>query len=602
MVVRIRCVHCGQRFRETESVLGRTIPCPACGQWLKVEAGLTLSGEATFARVSAAEVPKAPPKKAERKKEEEPSFWRNPAPYIGLAAIAAIVIAFVIVLGHESEPLTTTPTPGKTTESAAGPAEDASPQTASAGQPPEAPGPRVGEPSEVPEKPEPAPSEASSGPSGQATPPGPAATGQAPGPAEPGDTEPSPSETTPAPSPDSGDTTAPAGLSAQDIFKRSSPAVVQVVVRDQDLNAIGQGSGFLVSSDGLVVTNHHVVSKAAFATVVLPSRATLFVQGVLAFDADADLAILKVNGADLPYVRLASKEKFPEVGARVYAIGSPKGLSNTLSEGLVSGLRQESQDLRLIQTTAAISPGSSGGPLLNAEGHVVGVTTMILVGEGAQNLNFAVPAANIYRLLERARGAQPQPLASAGGRPLGTQASKELQEAWDAIEDERWGDAVETIQRLRQREPDNPQVYFVLGLLHVRLGNYDLALETFTQQVRLAPDEGAGYFGQGIAYHNLSRYAEAVTSFRKGIRLTPNFWSGHLYLGMSLYELGRYRECVDACKEAIRLRPDASFAYYHLGLAYIAMRDRQQALQAYRTLLQLDPPLAARLRSELYEP
>ena len=328
----------------------------------------------------------------------------------------------------------------------------------------------------------------------------------------------------------------------------------------------------------------------------------IFDEGVLALDEDADLAVLKVNGSSLPYLKLAPKGRFPEVGSRVYAIGNPQGLSNTLSEGLVSGLRDEPKNLKLIQTTAAISSGSSGGPLLDAVGNVVGVTTASLAGPLTQNLNFAVPATNVYAILEKASGGKPRPLASAGGQPLDEKASEDLSEAWAAIGDERWSDAVGIIQRLRQREPNNPQVLYVLGWLHLRLGNNDLAIEAFRDQVRLAPREGAGHFGLGVAYRGLERHNEAVSSLRTAVRLAPNFAPAHVCLGMNLHELGRHRESVDACKLAIRLRPDLALAYYYLGLDYVALGDRQQAVQSYRALLQLDAQLASQLRTHLYGP
>ncbi|MFO8014130.1 MAG: trypsin-like peptidase domain-containing protein [Phycisphaerae bacterium] len=623
MVVRIRCIHCDHRFRETEAVLGRSIPCPACGQWLKVEPGLTLSGEATFARVSAGEPPKPQPKAPKPKRQDEPSLWRNPALWIGLATMAALVIVFISVLGHEPEPFEASSPERETPEETTIPADVASEKRPTADEPAEPPDSSAASPSETAGEPGPQPSGAPSEQPDESAPAAQAeATGESPAaqptedepPADeaPTSTEPRTPQAEPGPEPETDaesqvappteDKQAKTGLSAGDIFKRSAPAVVQIVVRDQNLKAIGQGSGFLVSSDGVVVTNHHVVNNAAFATVVLPSKATLFAEGVLALDEDADLAVLKVNGSGLPYLKLAAGNAFPEVGSRVYAIGSPRGLANSLSEGLVSGLRDQGGDLKFIQTTTPFSKGSSGGPLLDADGRVVGVTTIVGVGPDVQNLNFAVPARKVRRILARADGSQPQPLASAGGQPLDGQASAELQEAWQAIADERWSEAVDVIQRLRRREPENPQVYFVLGFLHVRLGNNDLALEAFENQVRLAPNQATGHVGLGMAYYGLQRYREAISSLRKAVRAAPNFWPAHTWLGMSLYASGRYRESVDACKEAIRLRPDAALAYYQLGLSYVALRDRRQATQAYRTLLQLDPGMAAELRTKLYGP
>jgi len=436
------------------------------------------------------------------------------------------------------------------------------------------------------ESPQPEPEESATPPASK-TPQSPTPQATPPQPAKP------PQTTTESPG------ASPKASSAQALFKEASPAVVRIVVRDEDFKQIGLGSGFLVTRDGWVVTNHHVVAKARFATVVLPSQATLFVEGVLALNEEADLAVLKVNGRDLPYLKLSPKGKTFAVGTQVYAIGNPQGLSNTLSEGLISGVRPLPHGLTLLQTTAAISPGSSGGPLLDAGGDVVGVTSASLAGPDVQNLNFAVPADKVRQVLVKAGEGKPQPLASAGGRPLDRQASKDLQDVWTAMGDERWRDAVSIIQRLREKAPSNPLVWFMLGWLHLRLGNHDLALEAFREEVRLAPEEALGHFGLGMAYHDLKRYAESVAALQASVRMSPNFFPTRVYLGMALYSTGRFAESVAACKAAIRLRPDEALAYYYLGLDYVAMRDRTRAFQAYQTLSKLAPDLAADLRSSI---
>jgi hypothetical protein len=156
-------------------------------------------------------------------------------------------------------------------------------------------------------------------------------------------------------------------LSADEVFAKASPAVVRVEVHDSQFQLIGQGSGFLVSEDGLIATNHHVVQSAYFAHVILNDGTKYPVEGVAALDRNADLALLQIKGLQLPVLKVATTD-LPQVGARVYAIGNPKGLINSLSDGLISGHRKRDDDVTLIQTTVPISPGSSGGPLLSDDG------------------------------------------------------------------------------------------------------------------------------------------------------------------------------------------------------------------------------------------
>ncbi len=182
------------------------------------------------------------------------------------------------------------------------------------------------------------------------------------------------------------------------IYRRCSPAVVQLIVRDRRGRTICTGSGFVVSTRGLIATTYHVVEKAQTADVILEDKTKLAVMGVAAADTDCDIAIVKVAGqVDVEPLVLAGPD-LPPVGAKVFAIGNPLELANTLSDGLVSGHRVIHR-MTMIQTTAPINPGSSGGPLLRDDGKVVGVTTSRF--EGAQNLNFAVSASHVATLLRQ---------------------------------------------------------------------------------------------------------------------------------------------------------------------------------------------------------
>jgi len=423
-----------------------------------------------------------------------------------------------------------------------------------------------------------------------------------------------------------------AALSAEQVFSRVSPAVVRVVVRDREFKEIGLGSGFFVTADGLLVTNHHVVRGAEFATVLRADGSTLFVDGVLALDEDHDLAVLKVGGTGLPCLEVAPAAAAPPpVGSRVYAIGNPKGLTNTLSEGLVSGIRQEGGEVRAIQTTAAISPGSSGGPLVDSQGRVIGVVTAYLAG--GQGLNFAVPAAAVRALLAKAAGGKPAPLASAGGKPLDRKATQELDAAWAAMDEKRWSDATQIIVGLRGRDPENPFVWSALGYLYAELGNHELAVEAYKTAIRLKPDLAVAYYDLGVtygemgrhaeaveayktairlkpddadAYNNLGviysermgRHAEAVEAFKTAIRLKPDYAKAYYNVGVIYGErMGRHAEAVEAFKTAIRLKPDYALAYSSLGAAYVVMGNRAEALQTYETLRRLDPALARKLRA-----
>lgn len=149
-----------------------------------------------------------------------------------------------------------------------------------------------------------------------------------------------------------------------------------------------QGSGFLVDPRGLILTNQHVIRDARSATVKLASGDVYERVSILAEDDRRDIAVLQIAGFDLPTLPLGNSDSV-RIGAPVVLIGSPLGLENTVSTGIVSGRRQEQAGYQLLQVTAPASQGSSGGAVLTADGQVIGIAaSQIRTG---QNLNFAVP-------------------------------------------------------------------------------------------------------------------------------------------------------------------------------------------------------------------
>jgi serine protease Do len=205
---------------------------------------------------------------------------------------------------------------------------------------------------------------------------------------------------------------APAAAPAQvpleptEIAAQAQAATVQIRSLDRDGRRIGSGTGFVISADGMIVTNLHVVRRAHTLQIDLPTgeerRDVLFVAG----DPGHDVAILKLSAEGHPWLPLREAPE-AEVGQRIYTMGHPLGQTATFSDGLVSALRTV-QDVDLIQITAPISAGSSGGPVMNEAGEVIGVATMML--RGGQNLNFAVPVRYVRPLLEQ--GTAPRPFAA----------------------------------------------------------------------------------------------------------------------------------------------------------------------------------------------
>lgn len=184
-------------------------------------------------------------------------------------------------------------------------------------------------------------------------------------------------------------------LSASQVSAAASSAVFYVEVYDVEHTAIASGSGFFIDPAGIGVTNYHVLDGASYATLTMTNGVRCEIRDILYYDTDWDIAIFQVHSTEsgsplgqLPYLQLALQGSVHN-GDTVYAIGSPFGLQNTITNGIVSNRDRILEGRALFQISAPISPGSSGGALLNEYGEVIGINSSGLA-EG-QNINFAIP-------------------------------------------------------------------------------------------------------------------------------------------------------------------------------------------------------------------
>ena len=223
-----------------------------------------------------------------------------------------------------------------------------------------------------------------------------------------------------------------------DLFRRTSPSVVHITTLEtqRDLFSMnvqqvprGAGTGFVWDDQGHVVTNYHVIQGGSSARVTLADQSSYPAKLVGAFP-DRDLAVLRIEvpAAKLPPIPLGSSRDLL-VGQRVFAIGNPFGLDQSLTTGIVSALNREIESFNqrtirgVIQTDAAINPGNSGGPLLDSAGRLVGVNTQIASPSGASaGIGFAIPADEVNRIVPRlirdGRYLRPAIGVTAGGSGL----------------------------------------------------------------------------------------------------------------------------------------------------------------------------------------
>lgn len=371
----------------------------------------------------------------------------------------------------------------------------------------------------------------------------------------------------------------PRTLSAEELFKKVSPSVFVVLSLDASNQPIEQGSAVVIRVEKLppknsiaarfsmpaclLITNYHVIKDGVSFEVRQGARkwpATL-----VATNPDNDVAELRVEKLDVAPMPMRSFSSLA-IGEHVYAIGAPEGLELTLSEGLISSLRQSGTD-RVIQTTAAISPGSSGGGLFDTSGRLVGITVAYL--KEGQNLNFALPTDSLSSVRSATQWAD-----------LGSRASEDGHRYWKSANDDRalksYKAAVDDYRQAARLNPEDEVVWRGLG----EAASGEASALEFSP--KLSPQ-------QSLADQDSAR-EEAINAYQKAVHLSrddANVWWG---LGFTLSEYGSTADGVNALKNALRLDPSNIYHWEFLARDYCVLGQDNDALTAFATARALMKP------------
>ena len=343
------------------------------------------------------------------------------------------------------------------------------------------------------------------------------------------------------------------------LVKRVKPAVVAIATYDAAGEPLMTGSGFFLRP-GQVVTNLHVVRGAVRAEIkTLDGKGKIFaVNGTLAVDEEGDLVLLSV---DMPLERARSTElaaDLPDEGEPIFVIGNPLKLEGSVSDGIVSAVREVPNSYRIIQITAPISHGNSGSPVFNLRGQVLGVVTVKVTN--GQNINLAIAAARVAQLT----AGKLQPLSELSVRNK--------------------GDVAESLYRT--------------GIESLWLGNYDNAVGYFENAANKNPRRAETWVQVGYCKVKQGKNQEAIRAYLQALQLKPNDAEIYNKLGDAYYYAGRLREAIESYTEAARLQPDCAETFYNLAIAYSESGNPGMAAQQARILQRLDQKLYERYLRE----
>lgn len=428
-------------------------------------------------------------------------------------------------------------------------------------------------------------------------------------------------------------------MTPRQIYDKVKDSILIVFAVDGNGRQISQGSGVKLPN-GYLVTNYHVIEKGIKLSV---GHTGVFTPATLvAFDKRHDLALLDAPALQATPVLIGSTaEAELRIGDPVCAIGAPVGRELTISNGIVSQLR--AGDPPVIQTTAAVSPGSSGGGLFDGKGRLVGITTLTTVG--AQNLNYAVPVEWVDQL-KVGQGLVPVLRASAEwmSQIVKLQHDKKYPEllslaqamvkavpddekAWVCLggafaDNQRYAESLDAYKKAIELSGDNGDVCYNAGVVSEKLGHYaesvdfyqkalkadgqnaaawhnlgvaygkqgkdTEAIDAYSRAMKLEPEQSETWYNLGIAYGRLGRHPEALEALQQAVkrrRDDPKIWNN---LGVAYGRLDRYSEAIEAHLQAVRLNPDSGAGWNNLGLGYGALGKHLEALDAHRHALKID--------------
>ena len=417
----------------------------------------------------------------------------------------------------------------------------------------------------------------------------------------------------------------PASQAIQEIVTDVQEAVVTIRTFNPDMEPIGLGTGFFYNDQGHLITNYHVMAGAYAAIVKTRDGESYPVSAVLADNESVDLIQLAVA---IPAERrrwLSVTDTLPAIADRVLVVGSPLGLEQTVSEGIVSAIRDVPGVGKIFQVSAPISQGSSGSPVVNRDGQVVGVVSF--QSQRGQNLNFAVASDNLLKLEKPETELSVSEWAYARIKHKPQEVQNLCREGFNFTVRGEYKEALNYFQEAVEASPDDTEAWFGLGNCYIGLEQPAEAIEAYQQVIRTAPENANAHYNLGHYYRQLERYEEALATFRDAVAANPKhllarfemgevlgrlgrpeeeknvyldiindnpqFMPAYYRLGLVYNRLGQYADAIAAQQEALKRKPDFAHAYFAMGLVYANMGNYRQEANAYKEALRIDPDFVA---------
>lgn len=364
-------------------------------------------------------------------------------------------------------------------------------------------------------------------------------------------------------------------LTPQKIFENNSKSVVLIKCLDQSNRKKSQGSGIILSDRKIIITNFHIFAGSDNMEITHNDTVIKYSE-IAGINIEKDIMIIKLADDNLPQINIGNSSEL-KIGDRIYAIGSPYGMENTISEGIVSGFRTigESKKNR-IQITASLSSGSSGGAVFNSKGELVGISDSKMLG--GENINFMIPIN--------------EALAIADSGLYDKRSLKALKLFYKGTEAEESGDYIEAIKQYSQYleiVPNECKAYNYRGKAYLGLKQFEKAMKDFKKAIEIEKDNKPAIYNRGECNFLLKEYEIAIKDFSKVLRLDSTFYSAYFARALTYSKLEEFKKAIKDYNIYLHHNPDDITALTNRGLVFYELEEYEKAINDWKKVIYLDP-------------
>jgi tetratricopeptide (TPR) repeat protein len=392
-----------------------------------------------------------------------------------------------------------------------------------------------------------------------------------------------------------------------DISNKVMDSIFKIIAYDGFGRPVSTGSGFFINEHGSAITCFHVIDKAYFVTAIMPNNKLYVVDNICEYNKKFDLALINVSISEPISHFLSINTSKPRIGQTIIAAGAPRGISNTVTSGKVSNIvTDSSEDIESIMVDVSVAPGSSGGPVTNTEGEVIGVVNSGFLD--SPGVNFAIPSWKINKLTSKLDNPL-FALINEGplylNQDLYNTSSKEAefhcQEGDLFYVVGSYAEAAKSYDMAISDDPSFVMAWNNKGSALLKLNMIDPSIECFDKAIDLDPMDANAWLNKGTALGSKSSFNDGITCLNNAIRFAPlrhgllqnsrQDWDALMawFIEAEIFRIiGRNNDALNCYDQAIKLNPNLDVLWNSKGVALINVSRNTAAIECFNNAIYLN--------------